>query len=131
MLFTFLRSVVCELVHRTAFLTVTLVAVDGVPACAFESHVPVREDGPAGRTDVLLDDRTAPRAFRSDYLPNLQGVKTRFAVRTFLGQRCAFLMEFHAAFAHRDTAFLELSEADVAGVVELPLVQKIGRFLLT
>ena len=39
-------------------------------------------------------------------------------------------MEFHTAFAHRDTALLELSEADIAGVVEFPLVQKLGRFLL-
>ena len=40
-------------------------------------------------------------------------------------------MEFHTAFADRDTAFLELSEADVAGIVVLPFVQKLGRFLLT
>ena len=122
--------IVRELVGGAAFLAVAVPRVHRAPAHAFESHVLVRQHSVASAADVLLDDLVAAGAPSSSDIPHFHGTDLLLAIGTFPCHLRAFVVESHAAFALADTAVLELSEADIAGVVDPVPVQKLGRFLL-
>ena len=127
---TFGRGIVSELVGRSAAVTAPVACVDRLSADAFEPHVPVGEHRVAPGADVLLEDLPAMRTSGLLDLPGFHGADPGLAVGAFLGHHHALLMELHAASADVYPAVLELSEADVAGVIDAVSIQKLGRFFL-